>query len=509
MKIKIPYTLNFVGNQKIKNQKPKTKNQKPKTKNQKPKTKLFLTFDPFFKTYYFLIFSSIFSFYKLFLNERYINFKLNISPFICFSFFNKINNNISFNNFNLKKSQFFWRIYSKTSFTWFYTNITHKYKRRLIKIGCKIYKMKQNLYNLQTFRVEFLNQFILNVRDKINLLRPLYIKFNKRIKNWFFNLIPLQYNLRDYSLNRNIKYFNIFKEINNTQNIYFNPFINKKDFYKFSFKKNINKFFPQNHVITSYNNLYYLFNYPLLFKYYFFYKQFNINFNTIPQNFFSKNLNPFSSNLILKSNIYFKKQFKPFLAVSVSSIMDEKHSHWNVFFLPLINFVSFFELILGKKICFYFNASLHEALTFLESMRCRVWYKNLLYFKKVLGHHLFLIESLQIIYTAIKLQDPIFLINWMKTMFTKINFFKYKFFLRYVGHVIRSKIQPYFPESSFKGVKFRLKGKVGVAGNSRTRTVYEYIGKTGQSTLNTRILTTTQVIWTFTGSLGLKIWFYF
>ena len=82
----------------------------------------------------------------------------------------------------------------------------------------------------------------------------------------------------------------------------------------------------------------------------------------------------------------------------------------------------------------------------------------------------------------------------MKTMFTKINFFKYKFFLRYVGHVIRAKIKPHFNESFFKGVKLRLKGKVGVGGNSRTRTVYEYIGQTGQSTLNTRILTTTQVV---------------
>jgi len=43
-------------------------------------------------------------------------------------------------------------------------------------------------------------------------------------------------------------------------------------------------------------------------------------------------------------------------------------------------------------------------------------------------------------------------------------------------------------------VKFKIKGKVSVAGNSRTRSITHVIGKTGQSFFKHRIIQTDELI---------------
>lgn len=90
-------------------------------------------------------------------------------------------------------------------------------------------------------------------------------------------------------------------------------------------------------------------------------------------------------------------------------------------------------------------------------------------------------------------------------MLYKISFFKYKFFLRYIKYVIKTYLVSRFDELNFRGVKLQLKGKVSVSGNARTRTVVQTVGKVGQSTLNNRILYEMRVIWTFTGSISLRV----
>jgi hypothetical protein len=56
-----------------------------------------------------------------------------------------------------------------------------------------------------------------------------------------------------------------------------------------------------------------------------------------------------------------------------------------------------------------------------------------------------------------------------------------------------------------KGVKLKLKGKVSVAGNARTRAIYYRIGNTSQSTFKNKTLYNLNFFYTFTGILGLQI----
>jgi ribosomal protein S3 len=63
----------------------------------------------------------------------------------------------------------------------------------------------------------------------------------------------------------------------------------------------------------------------------------------------------------------------------------------------------------------------------------------------------------------------------------------------------------YFNDLKIKGIKFKLKGKISVAGNARTRKLLYSIGNTSHSTYDNRIAYDLSFINTFTGVLGFQI----
>ena len=67
----------------------------------------------------------------------------------------------------------------------------------------------------------------------------------------------------------------------------------------------------------------------------------------------------------------------------------------------------------------------------------------------------------------------------------------------------------YFPDFNVKGFKLRLKGKISVAGNARTRTLFYAIGKTSHATYDLRINHHFTTIETFTGVMGFQLWLFF
>jgi ribosomal protein S3 len=94
-------------------------------------------------------------------------------------------------------------------------------------------------------------------------------------------------------------------------------------------------------------------------------------------------------------------------------------------------------------------------------------------------------------------------------MLRKVSFWKYKLFFRYLKYVLRYFFWAIFSDLGLKGVKFQLKGKVSVAGNARTRTVVQHIGTTSYSTFENRVTFSKDIVRTFTGVLGFKVWIFF
>jgi len=63
----------------------------------------------------------------------------------------------------------------------------------------------------------------------------------------------------------------------------------------------------------------------------------------------------------------------------------------------------------------------------------------------------------------------------------------------------------HFADLGFRGLKIRLKGKVSVAGNARTRSIKYRIGETSHATFDNRVVHDYSTINTFTGVLGFQI----
>jgi hypothetical protein len=169
----------------------------------------------------------------------------------------------------------------------------------------------------------------------------------------------------------------------------------------------------------------------------------------------------------------------------------------------------FLEFCSGRKVCLKFFNFLGSTLNFSEKAQCLLWSQKVKYFRKVLGPRLFLNESLQIMFLALKLKDPFFLSNWMVSTMYKISFWKYKMFLRYLKYVLRYFFWVIFKDLNIKGIKFQLKGKISVAGNARTRTVFHNVGFTSHTTFNNKILYHLNLVRSFTGVMGLKLWIVF
>jgi len=171
--------------------------------------------------------------------------------------------------------------------------------------------------------------------------------------------------------------------------------------------------------------------------------------------------------------------------------------------------IRFMESCTGKKVFLKLNPFIENSLSFTDIARCNMWSIRINSFQKLLGPKIFLNESLRIMHIALRFKDPTFFANWIKGMLNRMSFWKYRLLFRYIKFAMRYLFWLYFSELQFKGLKIKLKGKISVAGNARTRTLVYRIGETGYSKIDNRVICDSSTINTFTGVLGFKIWFFF
>jgi len=171
--------------------------------------------------------------------------------------------------------------------------------------------------------------------------------------------------------------------------------------------------------------------------------------------------------------------------------------------------IRFMEFCSGKKVYIKFNPFLENYLSFSDLARCSVWTTRVRSFQRILGPKIFLDESLKVLCLSLRYKDPTLLSNWMRGMLYRMSFWKYRLLFRYLKFLLRYLFFPYFRELGFKGLKLRLKGKISVAGNARTRTLRYAIGETSYSQFNHRVVSDFSTLNTFTGVLGFRIWLFF
>jgi hypothetical protein len=261
-----------------------------------------------------------------------------------------------------------------------------------------------------------------------------------------------------------------------------------------------------------------LYDNPTLFKF-FLWNQYNLNTlvaDVLPKplmNSLLADLGKFNfstrTSLYQNSNLWPAKSFNYSIRRKVLKMITYNKFVPNISMWYHNTLVRFIEHYSGKRVYLRCNPFIQNYITYEDASRCILWELRVFGFQRILGPKIFVRESLRILVMALRFKDPTFLSNWIKAMLYRMNFFKYRLLFRYIKFTMRYLFSPCFPELDFKGFKLTLKGKISVAGNARTRTLFYAIGETSNSTMNNRVLSDFTTIHTFTGVMGFRLTFYF
>ena len=227
------------------------------------------------------------------------------------------------------------------------------------------------------------------------------------------------------------------------------------------------------------------------------------------QNQFETYSNPGPQRLLRRSNLWSVNSVdkvirKRLFRHVTSTVFPVDLSIW--YYKTLVQFI---ENCSGRKSLLLMGPFIQNALTYEDRARCSLWNNRVTGFQRILGSRIFVHEALAIIVTAVRIKDPTFLSNWIRGMLKRLSFWKYRLIFRYVKFVLRYVLKPNFHLLDFRGVKLQLKGKISVAGNARTRTLFMRIGDTGHSKMSNRVAYDLSFVNTFTGILGFKLWFFY
>lgn len=214
-------------------------------------------------------------------------------------------------------------------------------------------------------------------------------------------------------------------------------------------------------------------------------------------------------NFFKKTNLISVKEFNFVLQKKILKIINFDKFRPNVVLWYYTTIIRFIEFYSGKKVFFKLNPFIENSLTFSDLARCNLWFSRIYSFQRLLGPKIFLKDSLKVLHLAFRFKDVTFLSSWIRTMLQRMDFWKYRLLFRYLKYLIRNLFFSYFKDLNLKGIKLKLKGKISVAGNARTRKLLYSIGNTSHSTFDNKIAYDLSFINTFTGVLGFQIWFFF
>ena len=217
---------------------------------------------------------------------------------------------------------------------------------------------------------------------------------------------------------------------------------------------------------------------------------------------------PSNNNKVARSNLWLVPSSnytlrRKLLRSTFSYLFSFNLSMW--YYKSLISFI---ESCSGRKVSLHFGPFLEGALTFEDKARCVLWGNRVMGFQRILGHKIFVQEALMLVALSLRLKDTTFLANWIRGMLKRMSFWKYRLLFRYLKFLFQHIFRPNFALFSFRGLKLRLKGKISVAGNARTRTLFYRVGDTSHSKMNNKVSYDLSYVNTFTGIMGFKLWFF-
>jgi hypothetical protein len=171
--------------------------------------------------------------------------------------------------------------------------------------------------------------------------------------------------------------------------------------------------------------------------------------------------------------------------------------------------VRFVENLTGRRSLLRFSPNAFKFLDTRDRARAIAWEPRIQNYQKRLGPRFFAAETLKLIGVMLRSRDPFFFSKWLVLVANRLKFFNHRHFFRLVRLLLKWYFGLFFDEFQITGMKLKFKGKISVAGNSRTRTQFSKAGTTSNSTVSNRVTSDINYVYTYTGAVAFQVWIYF
>ena len=169
----------------------------------------------------------------------------------------------------------------------------------------------------------------------------------------------------------------------------------------------------------------------------------------------------------------------------------------------------FFEYFLGTSTATIINFELIRRIPlidffFLESLKSRLRLADSLF-----STIFFINEFIDLVFMALKLKNFNHLVNYLNRLLKSLIIWEHKRFLVFFFGAFREQFLPMFPYFGITGLHLIIKGKVGVGGNSRKRSMSLRLGTTSRTHTFVNAHSLNTWLNTSTGALGFRVFLFY
>lgn len=190
---------------------------------------------------------------------------------------------------------------------------------------------------------------------------------------------------------------------------------------------------------------------------------------------------------------FFKPSFEP---------INERYA--STYLTSLIN--KFFTYQVASSVLTSITFDFYKKLTFSEQVRLRDFTSRLILFSSQFSTIFFLSEFIDVIYFSLKLCNLTIIFDYVQRVLKKLVIWDHKKFLFFLFNLYKEQMYPLFNYLGIRGLKILIKGKVGVGGNSRKRSIALVLGSTTSTALYSSAHSINRLLSTTTGALGFRVW---
>ncbi len=133
--------------------------------------------------------------------------------------------------------------------------------------------------------------------------------------------------------------------------------------------------------------------------------------------------------------------------------------------------------------------------------------KNLFFINKIKSFRFFKGKDYSLLFSSFLFQDIYLFKNWLRIKMIKMSFKKHRRFLYYLKVFLINLFLPYIKKFNLEGFYIKVKGKIGLGGNSKKRSYSIKCGKFARYNKNLKLYYDFFSVSTLSGSLGVKIIF--